>query len=105
MSLTAKEREREFLIGLPLAVVPALCVLPAILFLVIFPRVPHGRWVAAFVLPVCALTGCLGLSKIALGAVEKPWGLLNMLSFGTLLVLVVIAAYTGMFLALAASKL
>ena len=104
-SLTAKERERDFLIGAPMALVPALCVLPAIVFLVIFSRVPHGRCIAAFLLPLCALIGCFGLSKIAMGVVEKPWGIFNMLCFGTLLMLVVIAGYTGAFLALAAARL
>ena len=103
--MTDKDRERAFLVGAPLAIVPALCVLPAIMFLVLFPRVEHGRTIAAMVLPLCALAGSFGLWKVALGAVEKPWGIFNMLSFGALLVLLVIAAYTGLFLALAAAKL
>jgi hypothetical protein len=104
-AMTSKERERAFLIGAPLAVIPALCVLPVIVFLVIFPRVEHGRMIAAFVLPVCALAGSSGVAKIALGVVEKPWGIFNLLSFGALLVLLVIAGYTGSFLAVVAAKL
>jgi hypothetical protein len=103
--MTVQERERAFLIGAPLAVIPALCVLPVIVFLVIFPRVEYGRMIAAVVLPVCALAGSLGLSKIALGVVEKPWGIFNLLSFGALLILLVIAGYTGLFLAVVAAKL
>jgi quinol-cytochrome oxidoreductase complex cytochrome b subunit len=57
------------------------------------------------VLPSCALLGSYGLWKLALGAVQKPWGIFNVLSFGTLLVLLVIAAYTGLFLALMTLKL
>jgi quinol-cytochrome oxidoreductase complex cytochrome b subunit len=56
-------------------------------------------------LPACALTGSFGLWKLALGAVEKPWGIFNVLSFGALLVLLVIAGYTGLFLALMTLKL
>ena len=52
------------------------------------------------VVPACALTSCFGLWKLALGAVQKPWGIFNVLSFGALLVLLVIAGYTGIFLAL-----
>jgi hypothetical protein len=37
--------------------------------------------------------------------VQKPWGFFNALSFGALIVLVVIAAYTGLFLALMTLKL
>ncbi len=103
--MTLRERERAFLIGTPLAVIPALCVLPVIVFLVIFPRVEHGRMLGALVLPLCELAGSFGLAKVALGAVEKPWGIFNLLSFGTLLVLLVIAGYTGVFLAIVAAKL
>jgi hypothetical protein len=98
--MTARERERAFLIGAPLAVIPALCVLPAVVFLVLVPRVAHGRMIAVLVLPACAVAGSFGLWQVAQGAVEKPWGIYNVLSFGTLLVLLVIASYTGLFLAL-----
>ena len=104
-SLDAKERERAFLIGAPLAIVPALCVLPAIVFLVIVPRVAHARMLAVLVLPACALAGSYGLWKLAMGAVQKPWGIFNVLSAGALLVLLVIASYTGLFLALITVKL
>jgi hypothetical protein len=100
-----KERERAFMIGAPLAIVPALCVLPATVFLVMIPRVAHGRVIGLFVLLACALAGSLGLWKLAIGAVQKPWGIFNVLSFGTLMVLLVIAGYTGLFLALMTLKL
>ncbi len=103
--MTLKERERSFLIGAPLAVVPALIFLPAVMFLIVFPQVAHGRAIGFVVLPVCALTSSFGLWKLALGAVEKPWGIFNVLSFGALLVLLVIAGYTGLFLALMTLKL
>ena len=100
-----KERERAFLIGAPLAIVPALGFLPAVMFLIVFPHVAHGRTIGIVVLPVCALASCFGLWKLALGAVQKPWGIFNVLSFGALLVLLVIAGYTGLFLALMTLKL
>jgi hypothetical protein len=100
-----KERERAFMIGAPLAIVPALVFLPAVTFLIVFPRVQHGRVIGLFVLPACALAGSLGLWKLAMGAVQKPWGIFNVLSFSALLVLLVIAGYTGLFLALMTLKL
>jgi hypothetical protein len=103
--MTAIERERAFMIGAPLAVVPALAFLPAVTFLIVFPHVAHGRMIALFVLPACALAGAFGLWKLATGAVQKPWGIFNVLSFGALLVLLVIAGYTGLFLALMTLKL
>jgi hypothetical protein len=104
-SVTLKERERAYLIGAPLAIIPALIFLPAVTFLIVFPRVAHGRAIASFVLPACALASCFGLWKLALGAVQKPWGIYNVLSFGALLVLLVIAGYTGVFLALMTLKI
>src|SRR5450755_613173 len=98
--MTSRERERAFLIGAPLAIVPALVFLPAVMFLVVFPQVAHGRAIGFVVLPACALISCFGLWKLAIGAVRKPWGIFNVLSFGALLVLLVIAGYTGVFLAL-----
>jgi hypothetical protein len=100
-----KERERAFMIGAPLAIVPALAFLTAVTFLIVFPRVAHARMIALLVLPACALVGSFGLWKLAMGAVQKPWGIFNVLSFGALLVLLAIAGYTGLFLALMALKL
>jgi hypothetical protein len=98
--MTAKERERAFMIGAPLAIIPALVFLPAVTFLIVFPQIAHGRAIGLFVLPACALAGSVGLWKLAAGAVQKPWGIFNALNFGALLILLVIAAYTGLFLAL-----
>ena len=105
MTLSAKERERNFLIGAPLAIIPALAFLPAVVFLIVFPSIPYGRLLGAIVIPMCAVVGSFGLWKLALGAVQKPWGIFNVLNVGALLVLLVIAAYTGLFLALMTLKL
>jgi hypothetical protein len=103
--MTWKERERAFFVGAPLAIVPALGFLPATVFLVLIPKIAYGRVVAGVLLPALALAGGAGLWKVALGAVERPFTILNVLNFGALLVLLVIAAYTGMFLALFATRL
>ena len=100
-----KHRERAFLIGAPLAVVPALCFLPAVTFLAVFPRIAHGRIVAAFALPLCMFAGGVGLWKLAVGAVQKPWGILNVLSFGAVVVVLFISGYTGLFLGLMTLKM
>jgi hypothetical protein len=102
--MTAKERERAFLIGAPLAIVPALAFLPTIIFLIIFPRIENGRLIGCLVVPACAITGSFGLWQLALGAVQKPWGIFNVLCVGALVVLLVIAGYTGLFLALLTLK-
>ncbi len=99
------EREREFFVGAPLAIMPALAFLPAIMFLIVKPVVAHGTAMAILLLPLCALAGSFGLWKLAIGVVQRPFTILNALSFGALLVLLIIAAYTGLFLALMATKL
>ncbi len=103
--MTARERERDFLIGAPLAIIPALGFLPAVVFLIVFPTIAYGRIIGTVVVAVCAILGAFGLWKLALGAVQRPWGIFNVLNVGTLLVLLVIAGYTGLFLALLTLKL
>jgi len=103
--MTWKERERAFYIGAPLAIVPALGFLPAVMFLIVVPKVAHAQTIALLVLPVLALAGSFGLWKLAIGAVQRPFGILNALSFGALVVLMIIAGYTGLFLALITAKL
>ncbi len=99
------ERERSFMMGAPLAIVPALAFLPAVMFLIVFPQVTHGRLIGAVLVPSCALVSFVGLWKLAMGAVQRPWGIFNVLCFGALFVLLVIAGYTGLFLALITLKL
>jgi len=103
--MTWKERERAFYFGAPLAIVPALGFLPAVMFLVVVPKVAHAGIIAAVLLPVLVLVGGFGVWKLALGAVQKPFSILNALNVGVLLVLLVIAGYTGLFLALITAKL
>ena len=103
--MTQRQRERAFLIGAPLAIVPALLFLTSVTFLIVFPQIAHGRALGTVVVLLCALAGGLGLWKLALGVVQRPWGIFNALCFGALVVLLVIAAYTGIFLALMASRL
>lgn len=104
-SMTAKDRERAFMSGAPLAIVPALVFLPAVMFLIVFPQLAHGRVIGVCLVPVCALASVFGLWKLAMGAVQKPWGIFNVLCCGALFVLLVIAGYTGLFLALMTLKL
>jgi hypothetical protein len=103
--MTWTERERAFYVGAPLAVVAALAFLPAIMILLVVPKFDHAGAIAAIVLPALAVAGSFGLWKLALGAVQKPFGILNVLSVASLLVILVIAGYTGLFLALLTVKL
>jgi hypothetical protein len=103
--MTWRERERAFYVGAPLAIVPALGFLPAVMFLLVTPKIAHAHVMALVLLPILGLVSAFGLWKLAIGAVQRPFGILNALSAGALFVLLVIAAYTGLFLALVTVKL
>ena len=103
--MTWKERERAFYIGAPLAIVPALGFLPAVMVLIVIPRFAHARAAAFVILPALALASSFGLWKLAVGAVQKPFTILTALSVGAMVVLAIIAAYTGLFLALIAARM
>lgn len=102
--MTWQERERAFFIGAPVAIVSSLLFLPSIMFLIVTPRVQHGRMAATVLLPLLVAAAAFGLWKLALGAVEKPFTILNLLSFAAVVLLLVIAGYTGLFLALLAAN-
>jgi hypothetical protein len=103
--MTWKERERAFYVGAPLAIVPALAFLPAIRYLVIAPSFARGPQLALVLLPVLALPSSIGLWKLAISVIQRPFGILNVFSAVALMVMLIIAAYTGLFLAFAATTL
>jgi len=100
-----RQRERLFYWGAPLAIVPALGILPAFVWLVFEPRVRHATAWAGALFPLMAVAEFVGVSKLVRGCVERPFNLLTLLSAGALLVLLVIAAYTGIFLAALAQRM
>ena len=98
-------RYRLFYVGAPLAIVPALIFLPALAYLVIDPRVSHARLAAWTLFPAIAVAEVFGVWRLAMSCVQRPFGLSNVLSFGALLVLVVIMVCVGLFLAVLAGGL
>lgn len=94
-----RRRERLFYWGAPLAILPALGFLPMFVSLIFEPRVRHATAWAAVLFPAMAVAEVVGVAKLVRGCVERPFNLLSLLSLGAMLVLLVIAAYTGMFLA------
>jgi hypothetical protein len=100
-----RERERLFYWGSALAIVPALAFLPAFVALVFHPVIPHATAYAAFLFPILAIAEFFGVFKLVRGCVARPFDLLTFLSFGALFVLLVIATYTGVFLAALAQRM
>lgn len=91
--------------GAPLAIIPALLFLPAFVVLVFSPRVSHAIVWRAVLFPALLGAEVAGVWKLARGCVEQPFNLLTMLSFGAMLVLLVIVTYTGMFLVALAERM
>src|ERR1700740_3512641 len=91
-------RERLLYWGAPLAILPALLFLPAFVALVFSPRVGHATVGASILFPLMLASEVSGVWKLARGCVERPFTILTMLSFGAMLVLLVIVTYTGVFL-------
>ena len=94
-----RQRQQLVFTGAPLAIVPALAFLPALAYLVLTPVIRHSFVVAFLVFPICAFAEVLGLYRLVRCCMARPFDLLTMFAAAALLILVVIAAYTGFFLA------
>ena len=100
-----KERQRLVFIGAPLAIIPAMGFLPALAYLVITPTVRHSTSVAVVVFALFGICEVLGLVRLVRCCVTRPFDLITMFAFSALLVILVIATYTGLFLAAIAGKM
>ncbi len=103
--MNARQRQRLVFTGAPLALIPALAFLPALAYLVITPSVRHALLIAAVLFPLLAVAELVGLFRLILCCVSRPFDLLTAFAFGALVVLLVIAAYTGLFLAVLAGRM
>lgn len=103
--LTWRQRERLFFRGAVLAIAPALAFLPAVVLLILSPRLPHSYALAALTLPLLMVLELWGLWKLMLCCVQQTFDLLTVLAFGALVIVGAIAAYTGIFLGVVAGKM
>jgi hypothetical protein len=103
--MQAKKRQRLVFLGAPLAIIPALAFLPALAYLVITPSMPHATLIAGLLFPLLALAEITGLFWLVLCCVTRPFDLLTAFAFSALLVVLVIVAYTGLFLAVLAGRM
>jgi hypothetical protein len=99
------EREKLFFRGAVLAIAPALAFVPAVMFLILTPRLPHSYVLAALVLPLLMFLELWGLLKLVRCCVQQVFDLLTVLAFGALVIVAAIAAYSGLFLAVVAGKM
>src|SRR5436309_3417601 len=94
-----KRRERLLLTGAPLAVVPAFAFLPALVYLVISPRIAHGHSIAIALFPSLILAEVIGISRLARCLLPRYFDLITFFALVAMIILIVIATYTGLFLA------
>jgi putative effector of murein hydrolase LrgA (UPF0299 family) len=95
---TWQERQRLLFIGAPLSLISALLFLPAVLYLVVTPKVPHAAAIALVTLPALLIAGVVGLSRLLHCIARRNFDLLSALAVGTLAILFVVTAYTALFL-------
>lgn len=103
--MQARKLQRLVFLGAPLAIVPALGFLPALAYLVITPSVPHATLMAGFLFPLLAASEILGLFQLVYCCLTRPFDLVTAFAFSALLIVLVIAAYTGLFLAVLAGRM
>jgi hypothetical protein len=96
-------RDRVFLVGAPLAVVPAVALLPV--FVLAFLRSPLGLapWSAARIIalgaacPVLIFVQVVGSTLLGFAGFRARIGYVTVLAMATTMFLLVVAAYTGLF--------
>ncbi|HEX6907966.1 MAG TPA: hypothetical protein VF154_15235 [Terriglobales bacterium] len=103
--LTWGQREKLFFRGAALAIASAFAFLPAVVFLILAPRLPHSYLLAGLVLPVLIVLELWGLLKLVRCCVQQVFDLLTVLAFGALVIVGAIGAYTGIFLAVVAGRM
>ena len=104
-SLSWDEREKLFFRGAVLAIAPALALVPAVMFLILTPRLSHSYLLAALILPLLIFLELWGLLKLVRCCVQQVFDLVTVLAFGALVIVAAIAAYSGLFLAVLAGKM
>lgn len=95
--LTPEQREREFLTGAPLVMIPALFSLPVWLLLVHTPRFRHSTLAAQAIYAVFAISLTIGVRKLVRSMHVREIDLTSAMAFGVLLVLCVMLVYACVF--------
>ena len=106
-SFATNDRERQSLVfvGAPLAIAPALAFLPLLAYLVLTPSIRHANLLAAVLFPLVALAEISGLHRLIRCCVTHPFDLLTVVASSCLLVVLLVATYTGLFLAVVAGQM
>lgn len=95
--LAPEARQRQFLQGVPLVLLPAMFAFPAWILLVHQARFAHSRIVAGFLFPVFAAMAVIGTRKLVRCFNWRELDLIGAMAFGVLLVLGVMLLYMIVF--------
>lgn len=95
--LTPEQREREFLIGAPLVMIPAVFSIPVWLLLVHVPRFRFSTAVANMIYVGFAVSLTIGVHKLIRCMRVRQIDLTSAMAFGVLLVLCVMLVYACVF--------
>jgi hypothetical protein len=91
-------RQRSFLHGASLALVPAIALLPAWVFLVHTPRFNNSETLAVVLFPALAISFATGVRKLVHCLLNRDFDAITAFAFGVLLILFVVLVYDGVFL-------
>ena len=100
-------RDRVFLLGAPLAVIPAVAFLPSFVFvflrplLALTPLPNHFRFLA-LAFPLLVFLQVLGSVLVGFAAFRYRFSYISLLAMATTVLLFLVASSTGLFLALVA---
>jgi len=98
-----REREDALIIGGPLAVLPALTIVPVTVSLFIDPAFSHASIVGLLLLPAIFASEWMGLLRLA-AVFRQDFDVLTFFAVGIVIVLWVIAVCSGVLLAIVLSQ-
>jgi len=92
-----RERENSLLIGSPLVLLGAIAILPTLAYLIVTPSFAHARAIGCTLIPVYAIAEIVGLGKLAF-CLRRQFDVISFFAVGTIIVFLVIALFTGVFM-------
>ena len=97
--LTWKERQRTLFVAVPMTLLPAVAILPAMVYLVFIPAIPHGPQIALLVVPMLGLLCAQGIILLVRTTLDAGFDLITAIASSAFMFLVIIGFYTGLILA------
>ncbi len=97
--LTWQQRLRILRFAAPMALFPALAILPSVIYLVFLPVVAHGGPLALVVTLVLGLASARGVILLIRIMLDASFDLITAMASAVLMVMVFVGFYTGLFMA------